>query len=394
MSTGPLTDTVMTLNLPMIGAADAAKDDFLMQWAMTDVFSTMEAELFVNRTIGELLFDGYDDELITIADAYKGEENSEIPMDKFGWFYKRNGTTWSDGNLNMYTGEDDITRLGEISSWNYKDSTDAFPGECGKLRGSSDGLFAPGKLASQETFQIFSTDICRPLDFERNSEERVHGIKAWKYELAKDVFNNHTNCPDKTCYNNYLPNGVQNVTQCKMKSPAFLSRPHFHGADKFYIDQFQYGMFPDPEKHDSHFMIEPRSSIPLEVNMKLQLNILIEQNPGIQHIMHDVPRVFFPVMWFESKATLPEGMAGQLSLLVDLPIIMQASAVVGICMGFMGMLTACYCMFRPVSQSDQMVSCEYAKVAIKETKEQIKEMKQKPILKNSVATVLLCSEKV
>jgi len=63
-------------------------------------------------------------------------------------------------------------------------------------------------------------------------------------------------------------------------------------------------------------------------------------------------------------------------------------------MGFMGMLTACYCMFRPVSQSDQMVSCEYAKVAIKETKEQIKEMKQKPILKNSVATVLLCSEKV
>ena len=42
MSAGPLSDTVMTLNLPMVGAADAAKDDFLMQWAMTDVFATME----------------------------------------------------------------------------------------------------------------------------------------------------------------------------------------------------------------------------------------------------------------------------------------------------------------------------------------------------------------
>ena len=25
--------------------------------------------------------------------------SSGIPMDKFGWFYKRNGTTWSDGKV-------------------------------------------------------------------------------------------------------------------------------------------------------------------------------------------------------------------------------------------------------------------------------------------------------
>jgi hypothetical protein len=33
---------------------------------------------------------------------------SEIPMEKFGWFYARNGTTWSDGILNMATGADKV----------------------------------------------------------------------------------------------------------------------------------------------------------------------------------------------------------------------------------------------------------------------------------------------
>ena len=59
---------------------------------------------------------------------------------------------------------------------------------------------------------------------------------------------------------------MQNVTQCKMKSPAFLSRPHFHLADPSYAAQFQSGLRADPERHDSHFLIEPLSSIPLKVS--------------------------------------------------------------------------------------------------------------------------------
>ena len=47
----------------------------------------LKATLFINRTIGELMFDGYEDELIAIGEAY-AEEESVIPMDRFGWFYK------------------------------------------------------------------------------------------------------------------------------------------------------------------------------------------------------------------------------------------------------------------------------------------------------------------
>ena len=77
-----------------------------------------KARLFINKTIGELLFDGYEDEVIKIADNlvdYSDDNDDEfdyfdeyddeyddghieedevirterkIPMDKFGWFYK------------------------------------------------------------------------------------------------------------------------------------------------------------------------------------------------------------------------------------------------------------------------------------------------------------------
>ena len=39
-------------------------------------------------------------------------------MDKFGWFYGRNGTTWSDGEILMDTGVNDINHLGDIKIWN------------------------------------------------------------------------------------------------------------------------------------------------------------------------------------------------------------------------------------------------------------------------------------
>lgn len=368
MSVGPLSDTVMTLNLPLVGAAEASRENYFMQWGLADIFATMEAKLFINKTVGELLFDGYEDELIAIGDAYAEEEEVSVPLDKFAWFYQRNGTTWSDGNLIMHTGEDDISLLGRIDKWNYETTTSAFPGECGKVQGSADGLFAPGTLIMENEFKIWSTDTCRTLNFERSGSDSVHGIYADKFQLSRTVFANKTECSDNSCYNNNLPSGVQNVTQCKMKSPAFVSRPHFYNADRFYVDQFQYGIKPDAERHESHFLIEPKSSIPLEVSMKLQLNILLDANPGIDYIFKDLQRVFYPVLWFESEAKLPESMAGQLSLLVNLPVIMDACGIAGIVLGLFTMLFVIYCTVRNSSAQKKpgLATCEYAKVSLKE----------------------------
>lgn len=67
---------------------------------------------------------------------------------------QRNGTSWADGSLEMFTGEGDISRLGEVASWQGSDTTAAYEGECGRVRGSADGLFPPGAAHVSDTLQV------------------------------------------------------------------------------------------------------------------------------------------------------------------------------------------------------------------------------------------------
>ena len=103
-----------------------------------------------------------------------------------------------------------------------------------------------------------------------------------------------------------------------MSSPVFVSRPHFYLADPSYGQQFQYGVKPDPQRHDSVFWIEPLTSIPAkeyhfinrthvtkmslqQVEIRLQLNVLLRKVAGIEYLFKDLPEVpvMFPVFWFE-----------------------------------------------------------------------------------------------
>ena len=115
------------------------------------------------------------------------------------------------------------------------------------------------------------------------------------------------------------------MTQCKVKSPAFVSRPHFHLADPYYAEQFQYGVHSDPNLHESFFWLEAKSSIPIKVEMRLQLNILLQSVPGMEYLFKDLQQVMFPVMWFDSVAAVPEDMAGSLRLLISLPVMFRVS---------------------------------------------------------------------
>lgn len=47
----------------------------------------MKQNIFVTKTAGELLFDGYEDSMIKMAKSMPMLDAGEIPFDKFGWFY-------------------------------------------------------------------------------------------------------------------------------------------------------------------------------------------------------------------------------------------------------------------------------------------------------------------
>ena len=80
LSVGDLTDVITTINVPVVGSAD--------------MLSTLNATIFVKKTVGELLFEGYQDSIIDLGSTFgsmeAGFDEDKVALDKFGWFYKVN----------------------------------------------------------------------------------------------------------------------------------------------------------------------------------------------------------------------------------------------------------------------------------------------------------------
>ena len=62
-----------------------------MQWGLSSTLDSIGSQVFIRKTAGELLFDGYEDPLLSIAE-WIGTKSS-VPIDKFGWFYKVGSVT-------------------------------------------------------------------------------------------------------------------------------------------------------------------------------------------------------------------------------------------------------------------------------------------------------------
>ena len=199
--------------------------------------------LFTTKTARSLLFDGYTDTLLTVGSFFTPADPAGIPMDRFGWFYKRNGTTWSDGRVSMATGENSMAELGDIIDYNGSNRT-LYPGPCGQLTGTAAGFLGPDP--DRQFIDYFSTDICRPIRFQREGELPINGVDSIKFNLVpKNTFGNVETNPENVCFHPNMPYGLHNSTGCKggdTTLKTFVSLPHFLGADSFYQEQFEPGV--------------------------------------------------------------------------------------------------------------------------------------------------------
>lgn len=119
-----------------------------------------------------------------------------------------------------------------------------------------------------------------------------------------------------------LPNGLLNVTACKFNSPAYVSLPHFYLADPALLDQFHpdSDLHPNPTDHSAHLTLMPKQGIPLDVAIRMQINILYRPMAGFPIDMFaNVKPTFFPAVWFETTTVLPYSLATQMQMLQMIP---------------------------------------------------------------------------
>lgn len=237
--------------------------------------------LVTTKTVAELLYDGYDDELLEFIQGFPGLKGINIPFSRFGWFVDRNESSEYDGRFNMYTGVDDISNLGILHSWNYEHETKYYRDECSVVEGTTGELFPP--LNIKNDLSVFATDVCRSVNIVPDGEYSSYDIVGQKWVGDYRVFDNGNRYSPAQCYCTSklsecpdMPYGVLNVSDCKFGAPAFVSYPHFYLADRVFLDSID-GLAPTKQDHEFYVALEPSTGIPLAVRAQLQLNVLLQQ---------------------------------------------------------------------------------------------------------------------
>lgn len=340
-SQGSLEDEITTLNSVAMSAANAVryKDLFLKKGLSTSLWATQQ-KIFVRKTVGELLFFGYSDPLLQMAAQLPAFSDIEIPpYDKFAWFYLRNGSDSFEGTFEMDRGVNDIFSFGMLRHWNYNDRTKFYPPPCGLIKGSAGEMFPPEQKKTNKV-EMFSADLCRSIALSFSEEVEIRGVKGYKYSGDVYTFDNGTLDPTNKCFcgGECSPSGVLNVTACRFGAPGFVSFPHFYLGDQFYRNQVS-GMQPNHDAHEMYITLEPNTGIPLDVSARFQINILLSPVPDIG-LLENVPRIFFPVIWFEHKATITEELAAQIKIVLQLPLIVQSFGIFVIVVGLIMIVTA------------------------------------------------------
>ncbi len=319
LSNGTLEDKVVTLNAVAAGVnAIALKEPSAVKWTIGALLVALKEKLFVEKTVREILFDGYVD---PVLDKTPDWLQPNMPK-KFGYYYQRNGSDWFDGVFNMYTGEKDLSEMCHITSWNYSQQLASYPRECGKVHGAGD-FFSPDQ---NKTFvELFSNDLCRTLKLDFDSTTTSHGISVNAYKISPKLFANATQNKANWCYdpnNRNLPSGVFDAGPCRLEAPVLMSQPHFYQADTYYLRQLQPGsLSPDKDKHETTFLVEPLSGLPVDVVARFQVNFYLRKIGNMELFKHLRNELFVPTVWFESRVTLPGSMLAEVWLLSNLRII-------------------------------------------------------------------------
>ncbi|XP_035433639.2 protein peste-like isoform X2 [Spodoptera frugiperda] len=314
-SNGTLQDNITTLNGIAASAVYRSRFwGFLQQKGLAMGLAMFNQKIAVSKLARELLFEGYDDQLLNLAKSLPSSTTGGAPpVDKFGWFYERNNSLDTDGYMEVTTGRTAGTLPGQIMRWNYEDHIPYYEGECAQLAGSA-GEFMPRNLTEDSVLPMFVPDLCRTVYMEYVDTGELDGLNYNKYALTQRSFDNSSVSPSNTCFCNgeCAWSGVMNVSACRFGSPAFMTLPHFlHGDPQ--LGEMVTGLQPDPDAHSFYFAVEPKLGVPLDVAARFQLNLYLEPSENIG-LYEDVPRMLFPIFWVEQRVQVQDDVLAELRL--------------------------------------------------------------------------------
>ncbi|XP_076578400.1 platelet glycoprotein 4 [Chaetodon auriga] len=290
LSKGSEDDNITTLNLFLVGTLSTLPHKILEK-----ILKASSSSLFQRRTVKELLW------------GYKIGKLLEI-----GLFSPYNGTF--DGNYTIFTGKDDISKVGMIDKYQGEGSLNFWGDKyCDTINGTDASSFAPF-VDKTKPLYFFSSDICRSVSADYTGSHDLLGIEVYRFglspkTLAAAVINpdNYCFCRDEKVFRNFTMGGVMDVTSCQGK-PVYISLPHFlHGSQ--FLREDVLGLDPSEEKHSTFLDVEPTTGFTLRFAKRLQVNMMYTSSEEITVLNKVKNYTIFPLVWVNEMASMDEATA-------------------------------------------------------------------------------------
>lgn len=141
----------------------------------------------------------------------------------------------------MYTGVDDSDDFGRIKTYKGGEDLEFWVRntECDKVKGTDGSLFAPF-FTKDRKFDVFSSDLCRSLDFAFDSETEVRDVKTYRFVVPKWTLEDPRINTDNQCYcldadpEDCPHAGLISLSGCRNGAPIMMSTPYFlDGFDEY-----------------------------------------------------------------------------------------------------------------------------------------------------------------
>lgn len=318
MSVGNESDIVTIPNMLVLGAAVMLQDlPYPVRLLISATFKKFKEGPFLTKTVEELMW-GYDSELVAFLNKYLP---GMLPSSgKFGLFAEFNNS--NTGLFTIHTGKDDIKNVHRVDSWNGLTELNYWrTPQCNMINGTA-GQMWPPFMTKESTLPFYSPDACRSMELVYQRPGHMKGIPYYRFVAPTTLFANGTEYEPNEGFCPCRQSGLLNVSSCRHNSPVFISHPHFFNADPVLLD-FVLGLAPTEREHGLFIDIHPETGVPLNVSIRLQLNLYMKTVLGITET-GKISEVVMPMLWFEERGYIDGPILDTFhTSLVVLPAIME-----------------------------------------------------------------------
>lgn len=177
-------------------------------------------------------------------------------------------------------------------------------GDCNaSLVGSTEGILYPKMMTNASVINYYRSSICRVIPLYYNSTTEMRGMKVLEFVLPPSAMNRNKNlsadCSKGDDPDDYLPDGLSDLSKCYYNFPMVLSLPHFYGfEDSPWMSRLS-GLQAEKELHESKIYAEPVIGVGLHQFARSQSNIYIRDLSGFSDIYKRFSHMVIPVFWGE-----------------------------------------------------------------------------------------------